>query len=124
TLVSSLTSTKSAERLPSRAMAETRARGLLETGALAGGGALLMPVTGLGGGGGAGRDCGGFVAVAGAAALGAAGGTVGCLGGTLVGGTMDFPPPLAGGATGAGVVCTGAAVAPSGVPQRAQNLKV
>src|SRR4051794_23877377 len=83
TLVSSLMRTKSAEVLPSRAIADSRARGL-DGAALAGagGGARVMPVTGLGGGGGAGRApaVGGFVAIgegglvaAGAAGLAAAG---------------------------------------------------
>src|SRR2546425_1048528 len=103
TRVSSFTRTKSALRLPSRAMAETRARGRTRAAGLGGaGGGRDCPVTGFGGGGGTGR----------AAAVGLAG-----AGG--FGGGADFT-----GAAGPFAGAPGAAVAPRGVPQRAQNLKV
>src|SRR5436309_438033 len=56
TLVSSLVRTKSALRLPSRAIAETRARGRAGAAGFAGGaGGRICPVIGFGGGGGSGR---------------------------------------------------------------------
>src|SRR4051812_48845144 len=94
-------STKSALRLPSRAMAETLARGRAD-GLAGGAGTRACAVIGLGGGGGAGRDTGaGFAgAIDGAFAEAAEEGLAG---------------PAAEG---------GAPVAPRGVPHRAQNLKV
>src|SRR5882672_5131747 len=107
TLVSSLVRTKSALRLPSRAMAETRARGRAGAAGLAGGAATrTCPASGLGGGGGAGRA--------------AAGGLAGGGGGAFEEGAGL--PAAAGLAPGGAEA--GAPVAPSGVPHRAQNLKV
>src|SRR6267378_2869332 len=113
TLVSSLVRTKSALRLPSRAIAETRARGRAGAAGLAGGaGGRTCPVIGFGGGGGAGR----------AAAAGLPGG-----GGGAFEEGAGFPG-AAGLAAPAGFVPggaeAGAPVAPSGVPHRAQNLNV
>src|SRR5207302_212143 len=125
TLVSSLTRTKSAERLPSRAMADTRARGLLGAGALAETG-LLMPVTGFGGGGGAGREeVGGLVAPPAAGALAGAAGADCLAGAGFIAGAAAAPGRAAGFAGALGCAgCSDGPVAPSGVPQRAQNLKV
>src|SRR5438067_6711974 len=107
TLVSSLIRTKSALRLPSRAIAETRARGRTGAAGFAGAGGRAWPVTGFGGGGGTGRG-------AAAAAFGGGGGDFGAAGGCAG----------AGGGLEAAAFGPGAAVAPNGVPQRAQNLKV
>src|SRR6266446_3896583 len=85
TRVSSFAGTKSALRLPSRAMAETRARGRTGAAGFGGaGGGRDCPVTGFGGGGGTGR--------AGTAGLTGAGG---------LGGGADFaggPAPFGAGA--------------------------
>src|SRR5438477_876455 len=138
TLVSSFTRTKSAEVLPSRAMADSRARGFEGAAGLggAGGGERVIPVTGLGGGGGAGRAAavGGLVAIggggglaAGAAAFAGAAGA-GAGGRAPAGLAAAVGAALAAGLAGAGGAAAGpgagALVAASGVPQRAQNLKV
>src|SRR5438067_2522952 len=135
TLVSSLIRTKSAEVLPSRAIADSRALGFAGAAGLGGaGGGARMPVTGFGGGGGAGRApaVGGLVAV-GAAALVAAGaglaaaaaGGAGFRAAAGGAGRAAGAVAFAAGFAGAGVaVCCGAPVAPSGVPHRAQNLNV
>src|SRR5438067_480903 len=96
TLVSSLMRTKSALRLPSRAIAETRARGRTGAAGFGGDAGRAWPVAGFGGGGGGDFD--------------AAGARAGAGGALEAAGAPGFAP--------------GAAVAPSGVPQRAQNLKV
>ena len=86
-------------------MAESRARGFAGAAALAGAGegGRVWPVTGFGGGGGAGR--------------GATGGRDGT---AARGGGTDFAGAGFGGAPAVG----GTPVAPSGVPHRAQNLNV
>src|SRR5260370_38980887 len=114
TLVSSLPSTKSAERLPSRAIAETRAGGLAGVAGLADGvaGTRVAPATGLGGGGGAGLcELGGLVAMG--------GGTIADLGGDC-GGALAGLPDAGDGGDGPRV----GAGAPGGGPQRAQNFNV
>ena len=102
--------TKSALRLPSRAIAETRARGRTGAAGFGGDAGRAWPVTGFGGGGGTGRaEVAGFDG-GGGGDFDAAGARAGAGGGLEAAGAPGFAP--------------GAAVAPSGVPQRAQNLKV
>ncbi|HYY52931.1 MAG TPA: hypothetical protein VE755_08670, partial [Myxococcales bacterium] len=90
-------------------MADTRARGRTGVAGFGGVAGRAWPLTGLGGGGGTGR-------AAAAAGFGGGGGAGGF-------GVAAARGGAAGGFDAAGFGA-GAAVAPSGVPHRAQNLKV